>query len=62
VVFSAPGEPNDGEIIMIALLLNAAEVFPQLAIGKKKAQPLAFITLAVLIEDLFNVHGALLFQ
>jgi len=58
-MFSAPGESDDGEIIVIAFLLNAAEVVPQLAICEKEAQPFAFVALAVVIQYLFNVHGTL---
>jgi hypothetical protein len=58
-MFSAPGEPDDREIIMIALLLDAVELLPQLAICKEEAQPSAFVTLSVFIQHLFDVHGTL---
>jgi hypothetical protein len=59
-VFPAPGEPHDEEIVATALLLNPAEMIPQIAESQKKTQPLALIAVAILIQDLFNVHGALL--
>jgi hypothetical protein len=55
-----PGEAYDGEILGRALLLNPAEIIPQIAESKKKTQPLALITVAILVQDLFNIHGALL--
>jgi hypothetical protein len=58
-MFSAPGELDDGEIIMIDFLLDEAEVVPQLAICEKEAQPFAFVALAVVIQDLFDVHETL---
>jgi hypothetical protein len=62
VLLSAPGEPDKGEILVIALLLDAVKMIPQLAIGEKEAQTPAFISLSVLFQDLFDVHGALLIQ
>lgn len=59
-MFPVPGEPHDCEIIVRALILNAAEIIPQIAESQKKTQPLALITVAILIQDLFNIHGALL--
>ena len=60
MLFFAPREADEGEIIVIALLLDAVEVLPQFAIREKEAQTPAFISLSVLFQDLFNVHGTLL--
>ena len=40
-------------------LLNATEIIPQIAESQKKTQTLALIAAANLIQDLFNIHGAL---
>ena len=60
VLRSPPGEPDDDEIIMRALLLNAVEVVPQLAVRQKKAQPFALVAAAILIQYMFDVHNDLL--
>jgi hypothetical protein len=56
----APREAHEGEIFGRTLLLNPAEMIPQIAESQKKTQPLALITVAILVQDLFNIHGALL--
>jgi hypothetical protein len=60
VMLFAPGEPEDREIIVRALVLDASEVISQIAISHKKGQPSAFIAIAILIQDLSSVHGTLL--
>ncbi len=57
---SPPGEPDEDEIVVSALLLNAVEVVPQLAVRQKEAQPFAIIAIAILIQYIFDVHNDLL--
>jgi hypothetical protein len=59
-VLPAPGKPYDGEIVVQALLLNPAEIIPKIAESKKKTQPHALIAVAILFQNLFNIHGDLL--
>ena len=56
----APGELEQQEIIVRAFLFDAVEHFTKLAVCQKKAQPLAFIAVAIVVQDLFDVHGNLL--
>ena len=60
VMLPAPGELEQDKIVVRAFLLNTAKVIPQITESKKKTKPLALITVAILIQDLFNVHGTLL--
>jgi len=60
VMLPAPGELDDGEIIMRALLLDAAELVPQLAIRQKEAQPFSIVAFPILFQHFLDVHGALL--
>ncbi len=60
VMFPVPGKLHDDKIVVRALLLDAAERIPQIAESQKKTQPLALIAVAILIQDLFNIHDALL--
>jgi hypothetical protein len=55
----SPGEPDDGEIIVRALLIDEAEAIPKLAIRQKEAQPPALVAIAIFFQDLFDVHGVL---
>ncbi len=58
--FSAPGEYDDPEIIMSALLLYPAEVLTQLSVGQKQAQARPVIPVLVFLQDFFCVHDNLL--
>jgi hypothetical protein len=60
MMLSAPEELEYGKIVVRAFLLNAAKVIPQIAESKKKTQPHTLIAVAILIQDPFNIHGALL--
>lgn len=56
-VLPAPGEPEQKEILVRAFLFDAFEHFAKLAVCQKEAQPLALIAVAVVVQDLFDVHG-----
>jgi hypothetical protein len=56
----APGKPDDGKIIVCALLINEAEAITKLTVRQKEAQPLALIAIAICFQDLFDAHGTLL--
>ena len=58
----APGEPQEVEIVVRTLLLNATEMIPQIAESKKKTKPIARIATAILIQDFFNIHSTLLIK
>ncbi len=60
VALRSPGKSDDDEIVVRALLVNTVEVIPQLAVRKKEAQPLAVITVAILVQNLIHIHSTLL--
>jgi hypothetical protein len=56
-IFSAPGEPDDREIIVRGFLLYPAEMIPQIAVSHKKAQPFALIAVPIFLQNMFSIHG-----
>ena len=56
----APGEPDDRKIVVRVLLFDALEQLPQLAKCHEEAQPLAVVTVALLLQNVIDLHGVLL--
>ena len=60
LMLPAPGELEEDKIVVRTFLVNTAKIIPQIAESKKKTKPLALIAIAILIQDLFTIHSALL--
>jgi hypothetical protein len=57
----APRELEEQKVLVQTFLFDAFEHFAELAVCQKKAQPFALIAVAIVVQDLFDVHGTLPF-